>query len=100
MAGDHTEAAALHLAKAHLEKMGWKYTAQDIGTTARTILDAFAPYPLDERPANCAERLRHEGKPYPRSSCEACLVRKFGIGCKYTTPADPRRQLGPIGNGE
>ena len=24
------------------------------------------------RPTNCRERLRDEGKPYPRSSCQAC----------------------------
>jgi hypothetical protein len=36
--GDYTTAAALHLAKAHLEKAGWRYTAQDIGKTAGLIL--------------------------------------------------------------
>jgi len=37
--GDMTQAEALRLAKAHLEKMGWKYSAADIGSTARQILD-------------------------------------------------------------
>lgn len=40
--GDETHAEALRLAKAHLEKMGWKYTAEDIGNTARTILAALS----------------------------------------------------------
>lgn len=84
MAGDQTEAAALHLAKAHLEKMGWKYGPQDIGKTAREILSALEPEAADSRPPNCAERLREEGKPYPRSTCTACIVRKFGQGCFYT----------------
>lgn len=26
----------------------------------------------DNRPTNCRERLREEGKPYPRSSCQGC----------------------------
>lgn len=39
--GDHTHAEALRLAKEHLEKLGWKYTADDIGNTARTILSAL-----------------------------------------------------------
>lgn len=40
--GDRTTAEALRLAKAHLEKMGWKYSPKDIGTTAREIIDAVA----------------------------------------------------------
>lgn len=83
MAGDHTEAAALHLAKAHLEKMGWKYGPEDIGKNARAILDALAPSATDERDPNCAARLKEEGKPHPRSSCAVCLARKFGKGCAY-----------------
>ena len=35
---DRTKAEALRLAKAHLEKMGWKYTPEEIGQTARKIL--------------------------------------------------------------
>ena len=27
---------------------------------------------IDHRPVNCRFRLQDEGKPYPRSSCEAC----------------------------
>lgn len=38
--GDRTTAEALRLAKAHLEKMGWKYTPEDIGKTARAIIAA------------------------------------------------------------
>ena len=26
----------------------------------------------DERPENCRDRLQDEGKPYPKSGCEAC----------------------------
>ena len=59
MAGDHTQAAALHLAKAHLEKMGWKYTAEDIGSTARQILERLNPTPTPNpsgtRPAHRIE---------------------------------------------
>ena len=38
--GDQTTAEALRLARAHLEKMGWTYTPEDIGKTARQIIDA------------------------------------------------------------
>ena len=38
MSDDHTQAAALHLARAHLEKMGWKYSARQIGEVAHEIL--------------------------------------------------------------
>ena len=38
---DRTKAEALRLAKEHLEKMGWKYDAKNIGLTARKILDAL-----------------------------------------------------------
>ena len=41
MQTDHTTAEALRLAKAHLEKMGFKYTPRDIGLTAKAILDAL-----------------------------------------------------------
>ena len=91
MAGDQTEAAALNLARAHLEKMGWKYGPQDIGKTARAILDALAPDAPDERPPLCAERLKEEGKPYPRSSCNACLARKFGKGCAHSAALTERQ---------
>lgn len=40
--GDRTTAEALRLAKAYLEKKGWKYSAEDIGITARAIIDAVA----------------------------------------------------------
>lgn len=39
--GDRTKAAALNLARAHLEKMGWKYSHQKIGETAAEILNAL-----------------------------------------------------------
>lgn len=45
MAGDQTSAEALRLAKAHLEKLGWKYTASQIGALAREILDALEDDP-------------------------------------------------------
>lgn len=35
------EAEALCLARKHLEKLGWKYSAADIGKTARKILDGM-----------------------------------------------------------
>lgn len=41
MAGDQAAAEALRLAKAHLEKQGWKYSASDIGAVAREILAAL-----------------------------------------------------------
>ena len=41
MEGDNTQAEALRLARAHLEKMGWKYDATAIGATAREILDGL-----------------------------------------------------------
>lgn len=35
-------------------------------------------------PANCRERLRAEGKPYPRSSCGACGANiRTGLLCKH-----------------
>ena len=39
--GDRTAAVALQLAADHLEKMGWKYTPEDIGSTAREIVEAL-----------------------------------------------------------
>ena len=41
MSGDRTQAEALRLAKAYLEKMGWKYDAAKIGATAREILNGL-----------------------------------------------------------
>ena len=40
-AGDHTQAEALRIARDRLEKMGWKYTAADIGKTAAEILNGL-----------------------------------------------------------
>ena len=42
---DRTKAEALRLAKAYLEKMGWKYTPEKIGKTAREILDGMGERP-------------------------------------------------------
>lgn len=40
--------------------------------------------PTGVRPANCRERLRKEGKPYPRSSCEGCgTTIATGLWCPY-----------------
>lgn len=33
---------------------------------------------IDTRSPTCRERLREEGKPYPRSSCQACGWRAMG----------------------
>jgi hypothetical protein len=42
--------------------------------------------PSGERPANCRNRLRDEGKPYPRSGCLSC--KDGGLrGCPYERPA-------------
>ena len=41
VAGDQAAAEALRLAKAHLEKMGWKYSPAEIGKTAGEILVAL-----------------------------------------------------------
>lgn len=38
---DLTQATALDLAKRHLEKMGWKYSPEDIGRTAAKIIRAM-----------------------------------------------------------
>ena len=48
MSDDHTKAEALRLAKAHMEKMGWKYSPKQIGETAREILDGLAKGVKDE----------------------------------------------------
>lgn len=41
-----------------------------------------------ERPINCRNRLRAEGKPYPRSGCSVC--RTGGLtGCPYERAAPP-----------
>jgi len=41
-----------------------------------------APLPAADRPANCRNRLRDEGKPYPRSGCSHC--RNGGLmGCPF-----------------
>ena len=48
MSDDHTKAEALRLAKAWLEKMGWKYGPKEIGETAREILDGLAKGKRDE----------------------------------------------------
>ena len=42
-AGDHTQAEALRIARDRLEKMGWKYTAADIGKRLRKSSTASAP---------------------------------------------------------
>ncbi|AWY09310.1 hypothetical protein vBRpoSV10_188 [Ruegeria phage vB_RpoS-V10] len=39
---------------------------------------------IDTRPANCRERLREEGKSYPRSGCGACGANlRTGLACKH-----------------
>lgn len=35
-----------------------------------------------EKPASCRERLRLEGKPYPRSGCDSCHMGGM-LGCPY-----------------
>lgn len=47
------------------------------------VSDGTHPHTGD-RPANCRERLREEGKAYPRSGCNACALPKFGgSGCPH-----------------
>ena len=41
MTDNCAKAEALRLAKAYLEKMGWRYGPKDIGKTAKEILDAM-----------------------------------------------------------
>lgn len=41
MSQDRTQAEALRLAKADLERRGWSYAATDIGKLAREIMDAM-----------------------------------------------------------
>jgi len=45
--------------------------------------------PADDRPAGCRFRLQDEGKPYPRSSCNACGKSLVNIGneCWRPTPS-------------
>lgn len=41
----------------------------------------------DTRPASCRERLREEGKAYPKSSCTACGANiATGLKCKHEAP--------------
>ncbi len=39
--GDRTNAEALRIAHAILEKLGWRYSAADVGKTAAEILSAL-----------------------------------------------------------
>ena len=39
--GDQTQAEALRIAYAILDKAGWRYSSADVGKTAREILDAM-----------------------------------------------------------
>ena len=48
MGDELVKAEALRLAKAHLDKKGWKYGAKEIGETAREILDGLAKGKKDE----------------------------------------------------
>lgn len=46
-----------------------------------------------ERPANCRNRLRDDGKPYPRSGCAHC--RNGGmVGCPYERSPEDSAKLG------
>lgn len=39
---------------------------------------------VDTRPVGCRDRLREEGKSYPRSGCGACGANlRTGLGCKH-----------------
>ena len=49
MSDDRTKAEALRLAKAHMEKMRWRYSPKQLGETAREILDGLAKGKRDER---------------------------------------------------
>jgi len=41
-----------------------------------------------ERPVNCRNRLRAEGKPYPKSGCTVCKTGGL-TGCPYERAAPP-----------
>lgn len=46
----------------------------------------------DPRPANCRFRLQDEGKPYPRSSCQACgasIMTGLGKSCNQMPSVMP-----------
>ncbi|AMO44242.1 hypothetical protein DSS3P8_184 [Roseobacter phage DSS3P8] len=46
-------------------------------------IEQYGPV-ADTRPANCRERLREEGKSYPRSGCGVCGTNlRTGLVCKH-----------------
>jgi len=53
--------------------------------TPNDEVEAYITAPVKPpRPANCRERLREEGEPYPRSSCGACGANlRTGLICKH-----------------
>ena len=51
---------------------------------------------MNIRPALCRERLREEGKPYPRSSCQACGWTVFSGPVERAKCEDSMPQQPPI----
>lgn len=53
-------------------------TFADVMMAERPMVQAEEPAAavpaIDPRPANCKFRLMDEGKPYPKSGCEACQI--------------------------
>lgn len=47
---DRTDAAALHIAYQNLIRLGWKFSAEDVGKSARAMLDAFDGYTSQAQP--------------------------------------------------
>lgn len=66
----------------------WKLCGE-IEDEVRTFVQGFQPpnLPGDNRPALCRQRLQDEGKPYPRSGCQACnSTAASGLMCRYRFP--------------
>lgn len=45
VAGDATVAEALRIAERRLDRLGWKYTAEEVGACARKIINALVEEP-------------------------------------------------------
>lgn len=73
-----TEAEAIAFAQSDYERR--ILSALDLGEAQARP----APVVPDQRPADCRERLRAEGKPYGKSSCQACglnIANGMGTRC-------------------
>lgn len=59
-------------------------TPEQIDVQQKQIDNMLKPCKItDPRPANCRERLREQGKPYPRSGCSACRKSLGMLGCPH-----------------